>query len=76
MILTSSLSNCVFVTFSLQVVLNYFATSFMVLDLKESLQVYASLYYAPVIIVVTGTLLGPLLTGMGAKKYAKGADKK
>ena len=48
----------------------------MVLDLKESLQVYASLYYAPVIIVVTGTLLGPLLTGMGAKKYAKGADKK
>lgn len=56
-------------------VLNYIATTFLVLDFKDCLRVWASLYYVPVIIIVVGSVLGPLLLS-GAKKDRKQAGNK
>ena len=70
--------NLSFPHFCTQLCLNYFATSFMVLDLKESLQVYASVYYVPAIIVGLGSVLGPTLIGAagggGRKRSGKGRE--
>lgn len=57
---------------TLQLVLNYLATSFMVLDFWECLEVWASVHYIPVIIITVGSFVGPMLL-RGGKKRSKGS---
>ncbi|GAX79182.1 hypothetical protein CEUSTIGMA_g6622.t1 [Chlamydomonas eustigma] len=56
-------------------VLNYLATSFMVLNFNESLEVYRSLHYLPWIIIVVGSFLFPLLL-RGKSRRKERDDKK
>jgi len=44
-------------------VLNYMASAFMVLELKGSLDVYASIAYIPFIIMFAGVLVAPFMLG-------------
>uniref|UniRef100_A0A7R9V9L7 Uncharacterized protein n=1 Tax=Chlamydomonas euryale TaxID=1486919 RepID=A0A7R9V9L7_9CHLO len=57
------------------VCLNTIATAFTVLDVKETLRLWRSIYFAPMLIIVVGSVAGPALLSLVRETKQRGADK-